>query len=237
MIHLVVAGVRRRFKVYIAGLALVAAGLAGCGGSATASSSGSAPSAPALTLSAATLAFVDTAVGQSSAQQSITLTNSGNAVLNIASIVLGGANASDFGESTTCGTTLAANASCTISATFTPAAASSYSATITVTDNASGSPQTIALTGAGMAPQAALSASSIGFPTTSVGVQSASSSVTLTNNGNAVLNIASIVLGGANASDFGESTTCGATLAAMQAAPSRRPSRPLPPPATAQPSR
>jgi hypothetical protein len=105
--------------------------------------------APLAQLSATSITFANTAVGTTSAASSVTLTNSGNATLDISSIVLGVTNASDFAETTTCGSTLAAGISCTISATFTPAAASSYSATITVTDNASGSPQTISLSGTG----------------------------------------------------------------------------------------
>ncbi len=175
----------------------------------------SAAAAPLAQFSATSMSFPNVAVGTTSAATSVTLTNGGTATLNITSIVLGGTNASDFAETTTCGSTLAANASCTITATFTPAAASSYSATITVTDNASGSPQTISLSGTGVstAPKATLSATSISFPNTAAGTTSAASSVTLSNGGTATLNITSIVLGGTNASDFDETTTCGATLA------------------------
>jgi phosphatidylserine/phosphatidylglycerophosphate/cardiolipin synthase-like enzyme len=69
--------------------------------------------------------------------------------LTLSSITLGGTNPSSFAETNTCGLTLAAGASCTLSVTFTPAAAVSYSATITIADSAAGSPQTISLSGSG----------------------------------------------------------------------------------------
>jgi phosphatidylserine/phosphatidylglycerophosphate/cardiolipin synthase-like enzyme len=102
-------------------------------------------------LSSNGITFPTTSVGLTAASQSVTLTNTGNATLTIASITLAGANPTDFSKTTTCGSTLAAAASCTISATFTPAAAASYTATITLTTNAASSPQTITLTGAGNA--------------------------------------------------------------------------------------
>jgi hypothetical protein len=74
------------------------------------------------------------------------VTNNGGKTLNISSIT----PSANFGETNTCGGTLAAGASCTISVTFTPGAAGNLSGTITVSDDASGSPQTISLTGTGL---------------------------------------------------------------------------------------
>jgi hypothetical protein len=48
---------------------------------------------------------------------------------------------------------LAAGASCTISVTFTPSAAGRQTATLTITDNARHSPQTVRLSGTGKAPK------------------------------------------------------------------------------------
>jgi hypothetical protein len=82
------------------------------------------------------------------------LSNTGNATLNISSIVLGGANSGDFAivaSTNPCGSTLAAGASCLIAATFTPLGTSSYSATITVTDNSATPTQITTLSGSGTA--------------------------------------------------------------------------------------
>ncbi len=54
--------------------------------------------------------------------------------------------------SNTCGTSLAAHTTCTINVTFTPTQLGQRTGTLTITDNAAGSPHTVSLTGAGTAP-------------------------------------------------------------------------------------
>ena len=66
-----------------------------------------------------------------------------------ASIMVGGANAGDFVQTNTCGASVAAGSSCTISVTFTPKAKGGRSAMISITDNGGGSPQKVSLTGTG----------------------------------------------------------------------------------------
>jgi hypothetical protein len=83
-----------------------------------------------------------------------TLSNSGNATLNNIAPSITGANPSDFAITTgsnACGPTLAAGSNCSIYVTFTPASAASFTATLSVADNASNSPQTSTLTGTGTA--------------------------------------------------------------------------------------
>ena len=78
----------------------------------------------------------------------MTLTNSGNASLAITTVKIGGTNASDFSKTDTCtNATVAASATCAISVTFAPTAAGSRTASISIADNASGSPQSVSLTG------------------------------------------------------------------------------------------
>jgi len=102
-------------------------------------------------VSPTSLAFGNQTVGTQSAAQSVTLSNTGSSTLTISSITFTGADASDFAQTDTCGSTLAANTNCTISVTFTPAAAGARTATLNVTDNASNSPQTASLSGTGVA--------------------------------------------------------------------------------------
>ncbi len=79
-----------------------------------------------------------------------TLSNPGTATLGITNISLGGANANQFSRTTTCGTTLAAGASCTITVTFRPNRTGSLTATLNVRDNAPGGGlQTATLSGTG----------------------------------------------------------------------------------------
>jgi hypothetical protein len=81
----------------------------------------------------------------------VTFSNPGATPLSISSIGVSGANASAFVPSSNCGSSLAAGASCTIAVKFTPPATGTFSANLTVVDNAqaSGGTQTIPLSGKG----------------------------------------------------------------------------------------
>ena len=169
--------------------------------------------APSVTLTPTSVGFGNQNVGTTSATQTITLTNSGTAPLTISGIALAGTNAADFAQTNTCPlspSTLAAAATCTISVTFTPAATGSRTANVSVSDNASGSPQSVALTGSGVisAPAVTLNPTSVSFGNQNVGTTSAAHAITLTNSGTAALMMSSIAVSGANASDFGETNTC-----------------------------
>jgi hypothetical protein len=98
------------------------------------------------------LNFRSQTVGTTSAAQAVTLTNSGGATLTITSIGFTGPNASEFAQTSnsTCGSSLAADSSCTINVTFTPTAnggSGSATASLSVADNAAASPQTVPITG------------------------------------------------------------------------------------------
>jgi hypothetical protein len=91
-------------------------------------------------------------VGSSSAPQPVTLTNTGSAALTISGIAFTGSNPGDFSQTNNCPTspsTLAAGANCTISVTFTPTTTGPRNATLTITDNASDSPQNVSVSGTG----------------------------------------------------------------------------------------
>ena len=77
------------------------------------------------------------------------MTNTGSVNLSIASIDLTGADPTDFSEATTCGTWLATGGSCTVVVLFTPLTSGDHTASLTVTDNAPDSPQSVSLSGGG----------------------------------------------------------------------------------------
>ena len=114
------------------------------------------------------------------------MTNLGNATLSITVITASG----DFALITTAtscpygGGTLAAEATCTLDATFTPTEAGVRTGTLTVTDNAAGSPQTVQLSGTGIFP-ASLSPTSLAFGNQPLGTTSSPQTITLNspNNG------------------------------------------------------
>ena len=163
--------------------------------------------APAVTLSASSLSVGNQAVGTTSAMHTMTLTNSGNAALTVTSVTASG----DFAETNTCGGSLAAGASCTISVTFTPTAPGTKAGTITITDNAPGSLHVVTLTGTGIGPAVSFSASTLSVGGQVVGTTSAAHKLTLTNTGNAALSITSVAVSPASLSQI---NTCGSSLAA-----------------------
>jgi hypothetical protein len=104
--------------------------------------------APAgVSLSPASLTFDQTGVGLSSAGITITLTNNGGVALT----QLSGAASADFAiASTTCGTPLNAGATCSFVLVFRPTTAGARTGTLTLTDDAPGGQQTVALNGTGV---------------------------------------------------------------------------------------
>lgn len=101
--------------------------------------------APVVSLSASSLTFAPISAGSVSAIQTVQLTNTGTAELDLSSIALGGDGANLFTETNTCGATVAVGSSCSISTTFNPLVAGSYSAAVTITGNDAASPESVAL--------------------------------------------------------------------------------------------
>lgn len=153
------------------------------------------PPTPGAVLSSTSLSFGSQTVGVA-ATNTVTLTNNGDATLNISSIAVT-AGATDFSRvasaSNDCGSTLAANASCVVTVSFKPSTSGPRSGTLTFTTSASNSPQTVALSGSGVValPIAGLSRTSIDFGS-QVQNTATTATVILSNTGNAALNSISI---------------------------------------------
>jgi hypothetical protein len=158
-----------------------------------------------VSLSPGSLTFTSQQVGSTSSAKSVTLSNTGSAALSLTSIAASG----DFAQTNTCGSSLAASGTCTINVTFTPTASGTRTGAITLTDNAADSPQSVALTGTGVAPVAGLSATSLTFASLLVGSSSSAQTVTLHNTGTAALALTNIAASG----DFAQTDTCGTSLA------------------------
>jgi hypothetical protein len=167
---------------------------------------------PIASLSSTSLNFGNRLVGTAGAPNQVTLSNPSGLALTISSIAVTGTNAADFSQTNTCGTGLAIGVSCAITVTFKPAQTGPRTASVTITDNAAGSPQTIGLSGTGLVsgPNATPSPTSLTFATQFVGTSSSAQPVTLTNYGKMALSIASIAVSG----DFSQTNTCGSSLAA-----------------------
>ena len=118
---------------------------AGCGGG----------GGPQVTLAPTSLKWGKIAVGVTGGAKKVVLTNSGTGALSISTIATSG----DFAlvpvkqtkKVTPCvnGGTVAAGASCEVKVSFTPTQTGALTGDLTFTDNAPGSPQSVALTGTG----------------------------------------------------------------------------------------
>lgn len=86
----------------------------------------------------------------STATQTITLTNIGNAPLTTSEVTVTGPDAGDFSQTNTCQSTLPVQGTCVVTVAFTPSAAGSRTGTVVVTDDALGSPQSVAISGTGI---------------------------------------------------------------------------------------
>jgi hypothetical protein len=97
-------------------------------------------------LSTTSLSFPGQTTKTTSAAQTVALTNLGKTAMAISSIQSSG----PFAQTHTCGTSLAAGASCNIDVTFTPRGTGASTGMLTITDSAGGSPQKVTLSGKGL---------------------------------------------------------------------------------------
>jgi len=154
-------------------------------------------------LSPASLEFGNVNVGTGSSKV-VTLSNTGNEDLAVNSAQATGA----FGLSgNTCGTTVAAGASCTLTVAFQPSAMGDSSGALTI-QTAAGA-KTVALHGVGIQQSQTVSAGSLSFGAVNVGASSTTQSVTLTNTGNIPLPVQSIYTRGT----FEATSNCGTSVA------------------------
>jgi uncharacterized repeat protein (TIGR03803 family) len=165
--------------------------------------------APTVKLWATSLAFGVQALNEASAAKTVTLANSGSAVLTIKNVTIAGSNFA-ISANACAGAELIPLKNCQISVTFTATTFGKQTGTLTFTDNAADSPQTIQLSGIGVEPATMLPAAA-NYGTATVGTVSAPKVFTLTNNQSMTLSNISVSATG----DFAISaTTCANTLLA-----------------------
>jgi hypothetical protein len=165
--------------------------------------------------SSASFDFGNQIVGSASDAQTEALTNTGTADILIGGITIAAtaATAGEFKQiSTTCGASLAPQASCEVSVTFTPGQPGPRTAVLTVTYDTVGSPQSVGLTGIGLTagPNATLSSPNLLFTTQLVPTKSPPRMLNLTNYGAIALTIGSVTSG---SNFFAETNNCGGSLA------------------------
>lgn len=153
---------------------------------------------PMLNLSANQLKFGAQVQGTASPSQVVVLTGIGEADVAISSITIGGQNSTEFTQTNACPIAprvLAAGTKCEIHVVFQPRTSGGLSATLSINDNASGSPQSVSLNGHSTAPApvVSLSPTSLSFDNQPVGTSSAVRVVGLTNGGSTTMNINSAI--------------------------------------------
>ncbi len=129
---------------------------------------------PVVRLSPSRINFGDQRVGTTSAPQTVTLTNTGNGTLTITKISVTG----PFTQTNTCGSSVAAAASCTFTVKFEPTTTGIRTGSVSIIDNGSRSPQEITLGGTGTHMQ--LNHASFNFGNQAVGTKSTATQTSLT---------------------------------------------------------
>ena len=177
-----------------------------------------------LSISPATFTYPNTLIETQTQPLTVTITNSSTNDVSVSAVGLNPDTGNFYISANNC-VVLAPNASCTVSVDFQPTQAGLQQTSLTITDNAQGSPQTISLAGTGtLAPAPAITPSTaeLDFPNQQVGTTSAEKAVTIKNTGNAPLSLFSITIGagqsfGAQPDVFKLRSACGPTLAPGQA--------------------
>ena len=134
----------------------------------------------------------------------VTVRNMGTKPLQITSVATGG----DFAVTDNCvGTLPAGGGICTINVSYTPTVLAAETQQLAITDNASGSPHLVTLTGTGVSglAQVQFSPTSLVFPATVLNTTSSGLTVIMTNNGQVPLTVTNIA---ASPNDFSETNTC-----------------------------
>jgi hypothetical protein len=162
---------------------------------------------PAVTFEPASLTFPIQVVDLASSSQTVTMTNTGLGELLITNLAVSG----PFIEGTNCPKSMAPGKQCTIAVTFEPTTFGALTGSISLTDNAPGSPQSITLSGTATALQ--LGPRSASFGIQPVGTTSTSVTFQLASKSNSTITITGVNLTGANPGDFVQTNNCGGSVA------------------------
>lgn len=157
-----------------------------------------------ITISPGAINFPNQSVNTPSVPRSLIVTNNLSVPVSLSGIAVG----SGFLQNNTCGTSMAAGASCSVSVTFAPTATQYFSSAVSITHSASITPFSVAISGNGVAG-VTYSPKLISFPDQGIFSTSNAQPITLTNNQStpATVNIQITA-------PFAQTNTCGANLPA-----------------------
>ena len=157
-------------------------------------------------LSNVSLNFGTNAIGVQTAPLVETIKNNQSANLNISAVSIA---SGDFTQTNNCvGQAIAPQGTCTVSVYLTPSASGLRTASLLITDDASNSPQTIALAGTGASSSLSFSPTTLAFGSQPLNTPSTGQSITVTNSGFSDVTISSILASGS----YTETDSCGGVL-------------------------
>src|SRR5207302_1581405 len=176
--------------------------------------------APGVGLAPTSLGFGNQPLATTSTPITVTLTNTTTTAtlsLHDALPIYFAATSTGASACPTSPATLAAGANCTINVTFTPTASGARTGTLSLADNAGGSPQIMTLSGNGTAPGVGWAPTRLGFGNQPLATTSTPMTVTLTNTGTAALTINSFAASGDSAPTRRASDLCPTSPATLAA--------------------
>src|SRR5579859_570619 len=157
-----------------------------------------------ISVSPLSLTFASTLIGSTTALKSVTLKNLGTAAISITGITTAG----NYAQTNTCGSSLAAGATCAIHVTYSPLTSGTLEGGVSIMSSDPANPITVLLKGT--ATGVNLSQTTLTFPTTKVGTSSTPIQFTVTNTYKVPLNIGTIATTG----DYSQTNNCASPLAA-----------------------
>ncbi len=172
------------------------------------------PPSPSASYSPTALDFGNTPIGTTSPSRSVALTNTGDVPLEIGSVTIHEDAYASFhvAEDGCSSQTLPAGATCEVGVELRPLVRGAVAARLRITDNSTSTPHDVTLSGFGTKPVAVASPSSVTFAPRELGSGNAEAPVSLTNDGDADLHVASVDLPGGSIFTVGSDSCSGATL-------------------------
>jgi PKD repeat protein len=156
------------------------------------------------TPSPASLDFGTQVISQLYLSKPVTLTNAGDAPLQVTGLTINAAGARNFvvDDDHCSGRTLAPGASCIVEVLFLPTSTGAKAASLDFEDDAAGSPQSVALAGVGQSPVIAVTPARVEFAEQGIGTESQPRAVTVTNDGTVPLQVEGVAPTGNGAGEF-----------------------------------
>jgi len=155
-------------------------------------------------VSPSNLNFGDQSIGNASAPQTVTFTNTGALALSITGLNI----SKGWSQSNNCLPSVPPKGSCTVQVSFRPGSSGPVNGALTFSEYTTNSPQSVTLSGTGVGPLVRLSPGNLSFSADAVSTTTAAKSVTLTNSGNGALKNLIIATSG----DFAQTNDCGGSL-------------------------